>query len=80
VELTKTDKAQISEIIKKGKHDARIIYRANALNFRHKGLTLIEFADLLEITSRTVLNTEQNYEEYGLDRALHDDSRPANKI
>jgi len=80
VELTASDKARISTIIKKGKNDARVIYRANALNFRNKGLTLIEVADLLEITSRTVLNIEQNYEEFGLERALHDDSRPGTPI
>jgi transposase len=80
VELAASDKAKISTIIKKGKNDARVIYRANALNFRNKGLTLIEVADLLEITSRTVLNIEQKYEEFGLERALHDDSRPGTPI
>lgn len=80
MDLTKTDKSKISDIIKKGKNDARVIYRAHALNFRYKGLTLVEVADLLEITSRTVLNIEQNYEEFGLERALHDDSRPGTPI
>ncbi len=80
VELKKTDKSKISEIIKKGKNDARVIYRAHALNLRHKGFTLIEVADILEITSRTVINIEQNYEEFGLERALHDDSRPGTPI
>ena len=80
MDLTTSDKGKISEIVRKGKHDARVIYRANALNFRNKGLTLIEVADLLEITSRTVLNIEQNYEEFGLERALHDDARPGTPI
>jgi len=80
VELTKTDKNKILDIIKKGKNDARVIYRANALNLRDRGFTLIEVADILEITSRTVLNIEQNYEDYGLERALHDDSRPGQPI
>ena len=80
MELTKTDKTKISEITRKGKNDARVIYRANALKFRNMGLTLIEVADLLEITSRTVLNIEQNYEEFGLERSLHDDSRPGTPL
>ena len=80
MELTKTDKLKISEITRKGKNDARVIYRANALKFRNMGLTLIEVAELLGITSRTVLNIEQNYEEFGLERALHDDSRPGTPI
>lgn len=80
MELTTSDKDKISAIIKKGKNDARVIYRANALNLRHRGYTLIEVADILEITSRTVLNIEQNYEEFGLERALHDGSRPGTPI
>ena len=37
--LTKSDKAKILEIIKKGKHDARVINRAHTLNMRSKGAT-----------------------------------------
>jgi len=47
---------------------------------RYKGFTLIEVADCLEITSRTVLNIEQNYDEGGLDKALYDDPRPGAPI
>jgi hypothetical protein len=53
-----------------------VIYRANALNLRHKGLTAAEVADYLEITPRTVFNIERNYEGGGLEKALHDDPRP----
>jgi transposase len=53
-----------------------VIYRANALNLRSKGLTLAETADFLEITVRTVYNIERNYESGGLEKALHDDPRP----
>ena len=74
--LNPKDKEQILAIIKKGKNDARVIYRANALNMRSKGLTQIEVADFLEITSRTVFNIESNYEEGGLEKALYDDPRP----
>ena len=75
IQLRSNDRAQILKIIKTG-HDARMIYRANALNLRAKGFTLIEVADILEITSRTVFNIEETYEEFGLERALHDDPRP----
>jgi hypothetical protein len=76
MELTNLDKSTIVGILKKGNHASRVIYRANALNMRDKGLTLIEVADFLEITSRTVLNVEQNYENFGLDEALYDNYRP----
>ena len=75
MQLGSKDRDRILEIIKKS-DDARVIYRANALNLRSKNLTLAEVADFLEITSRTVFNIEQNYERFGLDRALNDDPRP----
>lgn len=77
--LKLNDKNKILEIIKKGT-DARVIYRANALNLRSKGLTMIEVADFLEITSRTVFNIEKNYENGGLHKALNDDPRPGRPI
>jgi len=73
--LTGDDKEEILLLLKSAK-DARVIYRANALNLRDKGYTLAETADILEITSRTVLNIQQNYEEHGLPCALNDDPRP----
>jgi len=80
MKLTDTDKRKIVGILKKGTHSSRVIYRANALNMRSKGLTLIEVADFLEITSRTVLNIEQNYEDFSLDTALYDDYRSGSPI
>lgn len=73
--LTGDDKKEILLLLKSAK-DARVIYRANTLNLRDKGYTLAETADILEITSRTVLNIQQNYEERGLVCALNDDPRP----
>ena len=64
--VKKKDREKILEAIKKS-DDARVIYRANALNLHHKGWTAIEVADILEITGRTVFNIENNYEELGLD-------------
>lgn len=73
--LKPKDREEIFRIIKRST-DAREIYRANALNLRHKGLSAAEVADYLEITSRTVFNIENNYESGGLEKALHDDPRP----
>lgn len=75
--LTQLNKKKIREIVKKGKCDARVICRANALHMRISlRLTAIEVADCLQITSRTVFNIEKNYEEGGLEKALYDDPRP----
>ena len=50
------------------------------MNLRHKGLTVAEVADFLEITARTVYNIEKNYETGGLAKALHDDPRPGSPV
>lgn len=73
--LKPKDKKKILKALKKST-DARVIYRANALNLRSKGLSAAEVGDFLEITSRTVFNIEKNYKEGGLDKALYDDPRP----
>lgn len=41
---------------------------------------MIEVADFLEITSRTVFNIEKNYEDGGLKKALYDDPRPGQPV
>lgn len=73
--ISTNDRKEILKIIKCSK-DARVIYRANALNLRDKGLSAAEVADFLEITARTVFNIQKNYEDSGLDKALYDDPRP----
>jgi len=60
--------------------NAREIYRANCLNLRNKGLSIVEVADFLEITTRTVYNIENNYETGGLEKALKDDPRPGTPV
>ena len=74
-ELSPTDHHRILRTIKSGT-DAREICRANALNMRDKGLSVIEIADFLEITPRTVFNICAAYQEKGIERALQDDPRP----
>lgn len=69
------DRDKILTVIK-SETDARIIYRANTLNLRNKGLSAAEVADYLEISVRTVFNIQKNYEEHGLKKALNDDPRP----
>lgn len=77
--LAAKDQAMVSEIIKKGK-SAREISHAHALNLRHKGYTIIEVADILELTPRTIINISSYYEEGGIEKALKDDPRPGQPI
>lgn len=71
LELAANDHAVVIQTIKFGTN-AKEICRANALNMRDKGLSIIEIADFLEITSRTVINICNTYDESGIERALRD--------
>lgn len=78
-ELNGADQFFVQEIIKKGV-SAREISRAHVLNLRNKGYTIIEVADILDITPRTVINITNNYETGGIGKALKDDPRPGQPI
>jgi transposase len=72
--LTPEDQLRIRVTIKVGK-SAREINRAHCLNQREKGRTIIEIAENLEMTPRTVINICSAYEEQGLEAALKDEPR-----
>lgn len=78
-EIRDGDQISVYEIIKKGT-SAREISRAHVLNLRNKGYTIIEVADILDMTARTVINITNNYEDGGLEKALKDDPRPGQPI
>lgn len=73
--LTDKDRAAVKTIIKTG-DSARVINRAHVLNMRDKDVSIMEVADFLEFTPRTVINITNNYEQGGLGKALQDDPRP----
>jgi hypothetical protein len=47
---------------------------------RHKGCSVIEVADFLELTPRTVINICSTYRDHGVERALLDDPRPGRPV
>lgn len=69
MQLGSKDKERILDLIKTS-DDARVIYRANALNLRAKGLSFAEVGDFLEITARTVFNIESNSLLSGSERSI----------
>ena len=72
--LRESDVIKVVEATKRGK-SARVVTRAHTLNMRHKGWSIIEVSDSLELTPRTVINICTNYEQGGIEKALHDDPR-----
>ena len=77
--LREEDQMVVQDVIRRGT-SARKISRAHALNLRCKGYTVIETADILELTPRTVINITNKYEESGIERSLNDDPRPGQPI
>lgn len=77
--LSDQDRGVIKTIIKTG-DSARLISRAHVLNMRDKDLTIMEVADFLELSPRTVINITNHYEEGGLSKALQDDPRTGRPV
>lgn len=73
--LCEEDLPLVKETMKKGE-SAREINRAHILHHRHLGWSVVEVAEAVDTTPRTVINICNTYEEHGLGRALHDDPRP----
>lgn len=69
------DLVLVKKAMKKG-DSAREINRAHVLYHRHLDWSVIEVAESLDTTPRTVINICNTYQEHGLERALHDDPRP----
>ena len=78
--LSSGDKGKLQQFILSGPQGHENI-RAMTLLLRHNGkLARFEIADILGITPRTVTNTCRNYNDFGLERALHDDPRPGQPV
>ena len=73
--LCDKDLPSVKRMMKKAS-SVRESNRAHVLYHRHLGCAVIEVAEFLDITPRTVINICNNYEESGLERSLHDDPRP----
>ena len=76
IELGGGEQAHIHAILKKGKHNARVINRARILLYSHNGIGKDAIASGLGIGRSTVQRTRDHYHEGGIDRALYDAPRP----
>ena len=76
IELSRSERASIQSIIKKGKHYARTIIRARVLLASDAGKTDAVIAAREGISTRTAQRIRERYHDGGLDRALYDAPRP----
>ena len=82
IELEMNDEtvSDLQTIIRKGKRTVREVMRANLLLLAHDGKGNDEIADILHINRDTVLRVKRRYIEGGVDRAIHDASRPGQPV
>jgi len=83
ITLTKEEQTELSQMIKSGKHSARVLGRARVLLLldRSQGQKrkLHEIADAMLVSIGTVSNVKRRYLKGGLEHGLHDRPRPGAK-
>lgn len=76
VDLNEDEVSQLQTLIKKGKHKARTIIRANILLMASEGETDQAIADSVRVHISTVERTREKFVIGGLDFALVDEPHP----
>jgi len=79
VDLTEAERAQLLDLVKKGKLSARKLNRAHILLQASEGATDETIAASLHIGQATVERTRKRFVEGNLERALNEDPRPGGK-
>lgn len=83
ITLTKEERTELSQLIKSGKHPARVLGRARILllldRSRGQKRKLHEIAEAMMTSPGTVSNVKKRYLKGGLDHGLQDRPRPGAK-
>ena len=80
IKLTAEELKKIKVLTKKEVKSPQIIIRGQILKFRHLNKGTDEICELLDVSTKTVTNTLNNFLELGLDRAIQDDYRSGRPI
>lgn len=76
IQLSDRERTQLQYITKRGKHNVRVLKRAQALLKSDQGMIDEDIAAHIGITSRSVVNIRKRYIEGRIERALNDAPRP----
>lgn len=76
IKLSDNERKRLQAITRKGNHGARVIRRARILLASNAGIADVIIATAMEVVVSTVQRIRERYHDGGLDRALHDASRP----
>ncbi len=83
ITLTKEERTELSQLIKSGKHSARVLGRARILllldRSQGKKRKLQDIADAMLTSIGTISNVKKRYLKGGLDHGLYDRPRPGAK-
>ena len=75
IQLSQREFTQVKSIIRKGKHNSRVVNRARILLYTHAGTSKDTVARVLGSSRSTVQRTRDHYHEGKLKRALYDAPR-----
>ena len=76
VQLKKTDRQQVAEMLTKGRESARVLRRASILRQLDRGQKAAQVAANVCVAAKTVRAVARRYEEEGLESALNEKPRP----
>jgi transposase len=76
VRLSKKDREQVAEMLRKGRESARVLRRASILSQLDQGQKIAQVARNLDVVRKTVRTIAGRYREEGLESALYEKPRP----
>jgi putative transposase len=79
IRIKPKDLAQLSELLRRGVQQVRVVLRALALRQLAEGITAPRVAQTLPLTPKAVRQIAHRYNSHGLEGALYDKPRPGAK-
>jgi transposase len=76
IKVKSKDRTQISQLLRGGIQQVRVVLRALALQQLAEGVTAPQVAETLPLTAKAIRQIAHRYNSNGLDRALYDKQRP----
>lgn len=84
VYLKENERTELEQLIKSGRHSARVIARARAILLLDRGQgqerTIAEVVEAAMVSQGTIYNLKQRYFAGGLDEALYEQPRPGRPV
>lgn len=76
IRLSRKERQQLQDTIRKGTHKARVIIRAHALLLSHEGRSKDDCAARLQVSRNVIQRVRDRFRTGGIEHALTEDPRP----